>query len=92
MKFVPPEICPVCGEDVPRNAKACPECGADERSGWREDADAIDAAGAPEDEFDYERFVADEFGEPRKKSSSQWLWWIVAVVLLAAFALMTLRF
>ena len=33
-----PEECPVCGEDVPRGALACPECGADERSGWREDA------------------------------------------------------
>ena len=26
---MPPEICPACGAQVPRNAKACPECGSD---------------------------------------------------------------
>src|SRR2546430_7408073 len=35
----PPEVCPACGEDVPPDALACPECGADHNSGWREDAD-----------------------------------------------------
>ena len=37
-EFIPPETCPVCGEDVPRGARACPGCGADERSGWNEEA------------------------------------------------------
>ena len=37
-----PKVCPVCGEDVPRTALACPECGADHTSGWREDAEAYD--------------------------------------------------
>lgn len=32
----PPEECANCGESIPRNAHACPECGADERTGWRE--------------------------------------------------------
>jgi len=27
-------ICPVCGTEVPGNAAACPECGADEKTGW----------------------------------------------------------
>lgn len=32
----PPEECANCGASIPRNAHACPECGADERTGWRE--------------------------------------------------------
>jgi hypothetical protein len=32
----PPDECANCGEPVPRNARACPACGADERTGWRE--------------------------------------------------------
>lgn len=53
--YTPPETCPVCGDDVPRGALACPGCGADERSGWNEDAarydglDLPDAAYADED-------------------------------------------
>src|SRR3954463_1087673 len=43
-----PEVCPVCGEEVPRNALACPECGADHNSGWREDADTYDGIDLPE--------------------------------------------
>jgi hypothetical protein len=32
---MPPEFCPNCGAEVPRKAKACPECGADEETGLR---------------------------------------------------------
>ncbi len=30
----PPEECSQCGASVPRTAWACPECGADENTGW----------------------------------------------------------
>ena len=33
-----PEICPRCGSEVPPHAKASPECGSDERTGWSEEA------------------------------------------------------
>lgn len=84
----PPEVCPVCGEDVPRNALACPECGADERSGWREDADDADGLGLDDDDFDYDDFVQREFGggSPRPRGI-QPIWWVTAVVLLLAFLL-----
>ncbi len=78
----PPEVCPVCGEVVPARALACPECGADHRSGWREEA---------EDEFDYEEFVAEEFGKPVKPPGIRPLWWATAVLLLLAFAWFALR-
>lgn len=81
----PPETCPVCGTDVPRNARACPECGADEKSGWSEEAYA-DSLGLPDDKFDYDQFVKDEFGganQVRPRGIS-WLWWLVALALALA--------
>ncbi len=78
-----PEVCPVCGEEVPRGAVACPECGADHQSGWREDAADHDGLDLPEDPFDYEEFVASEFGSGSKRSALKPHWWITGVLLLA---------
>lgn len=86
-----PDICPVCGEDVPRGALACPECGADHLSGWREDADTTGGLDLPDEEFDYADFVGREFGGGARKPAFGWLWWAAAVVLAAAFALTLLR-
>jgi hypothetical protein len=82
---MPPETCPECGADVPRNARACPECGADERTGWSERAQA-QRLGLPDDEFDYDEFVKEEFGGANKvrPRGISWLWWIVAVALAGA--------
>ena len=84
-----PEICPVCGEDVPRGALACPECGADEKSGWREDAEIYDGVDLPDD-FNYEEFVEKEFGTSPKPAGISPLWWITAIVLLLALTLLYL--
>ena len=83
--------CPVCGEEVHPNARACPSCGADDRSGWRDDAGATDDASAlglgDDEDFDYDEFVAREFGAERPASPRQgWVWWAVAVLLLGALA------
>ena len=86
-----PEICPVCGEDVPRGAAACPECGADERSGWREDADETGGLDLPDGEFDYDEFVKKEFGTEVKPEGIAWAWWAAAVAALLAFIAMLLR-
>lgn len=79
-----PKVCPVCGEDVPRTALACPECGADHTSGWREDAKVYDAVDLPEENFNYEEFVKQEFGSSRR-SAIKTVWWITAILLVAAF-------
>src|SRR5947207_11296299 len=79
-----PETCPVCGEEVPHNALACPECGADHETGWREDADSIGLAGDDPDDFDYEEFTAREFGHSPKPQGMHWFWWAVAVLVLLA--------
>jgi hypothetical protein len=84
---MPPDYCPHCGAEIPLQAKACPECGSDEQTGWSDRAHT-DRLGIPDDEFDYDEFVKEEFGgrnesavQPREIS---WLWWIVAIVLLLA--------
>ena len=85
-----PEICPVCDEEVPRNAVACPECGADQNTGWRENADAYDGLNIPDDDFDYDDFVKREFGSRVKPAGLKMVWWIAGIVLIAALILMYL--
>jgi hypothetical protein len=88
-----PEVCPVCGTDVPRNAKVCSECGADERSGWSENA-ACDGLDLPDEEFDYDKFADEEFGAGRsgklKPRHLSWFWWIAALLAIAALLLLFL--
>jgi uncharacterized membrane protein YvbJ len=85
----PPEICPNCGAEVPPNAAACPECGSDYETGWSEDADA-QRLGLPDDNFDYDEFVKEEFGEEKKQIRPRGIpavWWIVAIILIVLFVL-----
>jgi len=74
--------CPACGENVPAKAKACPHCGACEKSGWNEDASAGDGLDLPGEDFDYDKFVEEEFGTPKKLVGRQLLWRVTGVVLL----------
>ncbi|MEP6810445.1 MAG: hypothetical protein ABI992_09395 [Chthoniobacterales bacterium] len=81
-RIKPPEICPVCGDEVPPRAHACAECGADHNSGWRTDAASQDALGEAEDDFDYGEFVDREFGSSIKPPGLRLIWWLTAVALL----------
>jgi RNA polymerase subunit RPABC4/transcription elongation factor Spt4 len=75
----PPEECANCGATIPRNARSCPECGADERTGWRETSiyDDLDLPeSAWEEEVDSKRAPA-----PRV-NGVPWYWWFVGAVLL----------
>lgn len=77
---------------MPRNARACPECGADEQSGWSEEADA-QRLGLPDDNFDHDQFVKEEFGPANtiRPRGISWLWWLVALALAAALIWPLLR-
>lgn len=79
---MPPEICPQCGALVPPNAKACPECGSDEETGWSERATAQNL-GLPDEEFDYDAFAKEEFGPKTGPAARprgiKWFWWILAL-------------
>jgi hypothetical protein len=77
--------CPVCGAEVPGGSKSCPECGACEKSGWRKDAED-DGLGLEDDEFDYEKFIGEEFGHGAPKKGTLRWWAIVALVLFIALA------
>lgn len=82
-----PDVCPICGETVPPKARACPGCGADEKTGWSEDA-ATQGLDIPEpaDEFDYDDFVKREFSAANPKPwGIKWFWWVIAVLLLVGF-------
>ena len=89
----PPEICPQCGTEVPPRAAACPECGSDYETGWSEEADA-QRLGLPDDKFDYDEFVKEEFGEEKKgirpRNIGTW-WWIAGILLLIALLFFFLR-
>src|SRR4029453_10572135 len=85
-----PETCPVCGEDVPRGALACPECGADHNSGWKEDADTYGGVDLPDDDFNYDDFVKREFGSRAKPAGLKMVWWIAGILLIVALILMYL--
>lgn len=79
-----PEICPVCGEELPPTAKACPECGANHELGWS-DEDQGSTADLPDDNFDYEAFVKREFGTGARPAGINAIWWITAIVVIIAF-------
>lgn len=89
---MPPEVCPNCGSLVPARARACPECGADERTGWNDDAVA-QRLGIPEDNFDHREFERSEFGVEDSRIKPRgipWFWWAVAVAILAGFLWLSL--
>ncbi|MBA4150562.1 MAG: zinc ribbon domain-containing protein [Verrucomicrobia bacterium] len=77
------DVCPNCGAELPKKARACPECGSDEQTGWSDDAHAggIDL---PEEDFNYDEFVKNEFSSERdiKPRGLHWFWWMTGVVLI----------
>jgi hypothetical protein len=86
-----PQTCPNCGADVPKRAKACPECGACEETGWSEQGQEADL-GLPDDSFDYDNFVQREFGGRRLLPHGMtWFWCLVSVAMVALLVWFALR-
>ena len=80
--FTPPSECPVCGEAVPHGAIACPGCGADERTGWDEDATRYDGLDLPAEVFD-----EDSASVPKPDAGKGRLWLVVSIVMIAVLIL-----
>ncbi len=81
----PPEECANCGAAIPRNALACPHCGADERTGWRETSiyDGLDLPGeswSGDDESPARK-------HPRRHGGLPWYWTAVIILVLAILIL-----
>jgi hypothetical protein len=86
-----PETCPNCGAIVPRNAKACPQCGSDEKTGWSDSAYA-DNLGIPDENFNYENFVKEEFGSRSPKPRGiHCVWWLTSLILILLFLIFLLH-
>ena len=80
--MVPPRECANCGASIPRQARACPECGADERTGWR-DTSLYDGLDLPEEAWREDDSAAGQ----RQRSMPRvngvpWYWWVVGVLLV----------
>jgi hypothetical protein len=90
----PPENCPNCGEDVPRNALACPGCGSDYNTGWNEESH-YGGLDLPTEEFDYEEFTKREFGTspqpPAGLTNRKWWVMILMTTITAALLIFMLR-
>ena len=87
-----PAYCPNCGAAVEDDAKSCPECGSCPETGWSEKA-GYDAIGVPTEEFDYDGFVQEEFGDPKpRRGLLRRCGWIIVAIILLALVLMGLLF
>ena len=86
----PPEECAHCGTAIPRGARACPECGADDRTGWREnDETRYDGLDLPDSAYE------DDSAPPRStapRSGVRWYWLLIAAALIASLVLGLVRF
>lgn len=80
--LTPPDHCPVCGESVPGTAKACPGCGADERTGWNEEATRYDGLDLPGDDRD---------PLPKKSGRESVVFWVTIILLGVVVLLFVFR-
>lgn len=82
-------ICPFCESEV-RVGKPCAKCeqrAAKAKRGkksWEQDPSS-DGLDLPDEDFDYNAFVAREFGDaPHRQTGLPWYWWVFALAVLAA--------
>ena len=79
----PPETCAQCGAEIPPGARACPSCGADERTGWR-GVSVYDGLDLPGDAGGGENPGPAPFV---RRAGLRWVWLAAGVILLAAMIL-----
>lgn len=88
---VAPATCAQCGADIPRRALACPACGADERTGWRE-ASVYDGLELPEEAWSDDTVSASRpsSARPARPGELPWYWWAAGLLLLLTLGLTVL--
>lgn len=89
-QFIMPEtlsyICPFCAREV-RVGGPCPGCEKKSpkpgKKSWAQDKSA-DGLDLPADDFDYDAFIAREFGKsPHRALGIKWYWWLLGVAVLS---------
>jgi hypothetical protein len=86
----PPAECAQCGASIPRHARSCPECGADERTGWRESS-VYDGVDLPEDTSEDRDTAEKKPPSHRDVNGLRWYWWAIGVALAFLAILRVLR-
>lgn len=89
-------LCPTCDQDV-AVGKSCPRCtkkspsASRERKSWEQD-ETTDGLDLPDEDFDYDDFIAREFGgAPHRQTGIAWYWYLAAVLVLIALAISAFR-
>lgn len=85
-------LCPFC-ENVVRVGRPCPGCAKKARRkqpakkrAWSQ-PESHDGLDLPEEDFDYDDFIAREFGKsPHRATGIKWYWWWLALALLVGMA------
>ena len=78
----PPTECANCGAAIPRHASACRDCGADERTGWRESS-VYDGLDLPDAESDP---AAPGPKSPALVNGLPWYWFVLGALVLAVLS------
>ena len=83
--------CPNCGAELPAKAPACPDCGADEQTGWSDNT-IYDGTGIEDpDEFDYPDWQRRANGRQSPPSRRKIVTAVVAIFMLVLFVFLLLR-
>jgi hypothetical protein len=83
----PPDECSQCGAEIPRRALACPECGADENTGWDTNP------WLPDGNMDVPDYLTEDYDPDRDppifdhQTSAPRAWWIVGLIVAALMVL-----
>jgi predicted nucleic acid-binding Zn ribbon protein len=89
----PPPECAICGTELSPNARACPNCGADERTGWDGADDLYDGLDLPGEEDTaeaYERFLRNEMPQRARRRKHHFIIIVVCIVLVVAVTMSVL--
>ena len=90
-------MCPGCGDEIQVGGAGCPKCTKPVRKkpkkveapgSWEQDS-VYDGLNLPGDDFDYDSFVQEEFGDGSKpaKTPREKVWMITAIVLVAVIGI-----
>lgn len=82
-------ICPYCDSEV-QVGRPCAKCerkakkSKRRKKSWEQDPSA-DGLDLPDDDFEYNEFVAKEFGaSPHRQTGLKWYWWALAIAIFVA--------